>query len=170
MITELKLGIDSIKTTLDLVKAVKSVTEKAEMDALLFDIRQHLADLQERLLQAQQATDAILEERRQAQRDLDEERSRNSRLERYTLTEPRPGVFLHAYQPSEGDKTPPHTACPKCFSEKTISILQKPEPSRSKIDCPRCGFTFDPRTEAEIEAVHAAVRQRMATPRRANIW
>ena len=151
MIAELKLGIDSIKATLDLVKTVKSVTGKAEIDAILFDVRDHLATLQERLLNAQQVTDDILEGRRQAVRELEEERSRNSKLESYSLFEPRPGVFLHIYKPYEGDETPLHTACPKCFSDKTVSILQKPDPSKQKIDCPRCDFTYDPRTAEEIE-------------------
>jgi hypothetical protein len=151
MIPELKLGIDSIKATLDLVKAVKGVTEKVEMDAILFDIRDHLANLQERLLGAQQVTDLILEERRQAVRDLEQERNKNCRLERYALVEPRPGIFLHVYEPSQGDKTPVHTACPKCFSDKTISILQKPNPTEDNVDCPRCDFTYDPRTQAEVD-------------------
>jgi hypothetical protein len=156
MIPELKLGIDSIKATLDLVKAVKGVTEKAEMDAILFDIRDHLANLQERLLGAQQVTDLILEERRQAVRELEDERNKNRSLERYTLFEPRTGVFLRLYQPSEGDETPIHTACPKCFSDKTISILQKPDPLVDKVDCPKCSFSYDPRSAEEIQQIYAA--------------
>lgn len=168
MIPELKLGIDSIKATLDLVKAVKGVTEKAEMDAILFDIRDHLANLQERLLGAQQVTDLILEERRQAVRELEDERNKNRSLERYSLFEPRPGVFLHIYQPSEGDETPIHYACPKCFSEKTASILQQPDPSKHKIDCPRCGFTYDPRTAGEIERIRQENRAAIARINQAN--
>lgn len=166
MIPELKLGIDSIKATLDLVKAVKGVTEKAEMDAILFDIRDHLANLQERLLGAQQVTDLILEERRQAVRELEDERNKNSLLECYALMEPRPGVFLHVYQLFEGDKTPIHTACPKCFSEKTVSILQQPEPTQPKIDCPRCNFTYDPRTAGEIKSIYAELAARKPIARR----
>ena len=162
MITELKLGIDSIKATLDLVKAVKGVTEKAQMDAILFDIRDHLATLQERLLNAQQVTDLILEERRQAVRELEDERDKNSRLECYTLVEPRPGIFLHAYQPAEGDETPLHTACPKCFSEKTISILQNINPGSCKIECPKCEFSYDPRSEEEIRSIYSSVVARQS--------
>jgi hypothetical protein len=157
MITELKLGIDSIKATLDLVKAVKGVTEKAEMDAILFDIRDHLANLQERLLGAQQVTDVILEERRQAVRELEDERNRNSRLECYALVEPRSGVFLHVYQTSEGDKTPLHAACPKCFSDKLVSILQKPNPLADKVDCPKCSFSYDPRSAEEIRQIYSGM-------------
>jgi len=160
MIPEIKLGIDSIKATLDLVKAVKGVTEKAEMDALLFGIRDHLANLQERLLNAQQVTDLILEERRQAVRDLEDERNKNRGLERYTLFEPRPGVFLHLYQPVDGDETPLHTACPKCFSEKIVSILQKPDPTKHKVDCPRCAFTYDPRSAEEIQSIYKVLADR----------
>ena len=153
MIAEIKLGIDSVKTTRDLVKALKGDTEKAEMDALLFDIREHLADLQECLLNAQQVTDNILDEKRKALRDLEDERNRNSQLERYSLIEPRPGVFLHVYQPAEDDESPRHNACPKCFSEKTISILQKPNPTEYNVACPRCKFTYDARTKEEVERV-----------------
>jgi hypothetical protein len=153
MLAEIKLGIDSVKSTMELVKAIKGVTEKAELDAALFEVRDHLANLQERLLSAQQVTDTILEERRQAIRELEDERNRNSQLDRYSLFEPRPGVFLHLFQPSEGDETPVHTACPKCFSEKTVSILQRPDPAKNKIDCPRCPFTYDPRTPEEIRLI-----------------
>ena len=163
MISEIKLGIDSVKAMLDLVKAVKGVTEKAEMDTLLFDIRDHLADLQERLLNAQQVTDLILEERRQAVRELEDERNKNRNLECYSLFEPRPGVFLHLYHPAEGDNTPVHYACPKCFSEKTASILQKPDPSKHKVNCPRCNFSYDPRTSEEIQELK---RQQAAYLRR----
>ena len=166
MIPELKLGIDSIKATLDLVKAVKGVTEKAEKEAILFDIRDHLANLQDRLLGAQQVTDLILEERRQAVRDLEEERDRNSRLECYALVEPRLGVFLYAYQPTEGDETPLHTACPKCFSDKTISVLQQPDPMEPHIACPRCNFSHDPRTADEIKSIYASVAARQFPPNR----
>jgi hypothetical protein len=125
------------------------------MDAILFDIREHLANLQERLLAAQQVTDLILEERRQAIRDLEAERSRNSQLECYTLREPRSGIFLYVYQPMEDDETPLHTACPKCFSEKVISVLQNTNPGSCKIECPKCGFFYDPRTEDEIKSIYA---------------
>ena len=166
MIPELKLGIDSIKATLNLINAIKGVTEKAEMDAILFDIRDHLASLQERLLNAQQVTDLILEERRQAVRELEDERNKNRSLERYTLFEPRPGAFLHLYQPAEGDETPLHTACPKCFSEHKISVLQKPSPSKHKVDCPRCSFTYDPRTSEEVARVNAEFLARRSAARR----
>lgn len=162
MITELKLGIDSIKATLDLVKAVKGVTEKAEMDAILFDIREHLSNLQERLLNAQQVTDLILVERRQAVRELEDERSKNSRLERYVLMEPRPGIFLYVYQPAEGDQTPIHSACPNCFSDKTISPLQNTNPGSCEIKCPKCDFSYDPRTEEEIRSIYASVVERQS--------
>jgi hypothetical protein len=167
MIAELKLGLDSVKATLDLVKTVKSVTEKAEIDAILFDVREHLANLQERLLNAQQVTDIILEERRKAVRDLEDERRRNSQLECYSLFEPRPGVFLHIYKPSEGDDTPVHTACPRCFAEKSISILQKPHPTSDTIDCPCCKFSYDPRTKEEVERISrelSAAIERMNRP------
>jgi hypothetical protein len=166
MIAELKLGIDSIKATLDLVKAVKGVTEKAEMDVLLFDIRDHLANLQERLLGAQQVSDVILEERRQAVRELEDERNKNGRLKRYLLMEPRPGIFLHVYQPAEGDQTPLHSACPSCFSDKTISPLQNTNPGSCKIECPKCDFSYDPRTEEEIRRVYESVAARQISRRR----
>ena len=152
MIAEIKLGIDSVKATMDLVKAAKGITEKADLDAALFDIRDHLANLQERLLNAQQVTDNILEERRQAVRALEDERNKNRTLERYALVEPRPGMFLMRYQPVENDPTPLHHACPKCFSDKAISVLQVPNAGGSSLQCPRCEKFYDTRTQAQVAA------------------
>lgn len=151
MIAEIKGGIDSVKAAMDIVKSVKTITDKADLDSALFDIREHLANLQQRLLDAQQVTDRILEERRQAIRDLEDERKKNSALERYSLVEFRPGMFLRRYDPVEGDSTPLHHACPKCFSDETISVLQVPNAGSSSLQCSRCELFYDTRTKQQVD-------------------
>ena len=156
MLAEIKSGLTSAKMSIELVKAIKGVRDKADIDAFLSDIRDHMAELQQRLLETQQVADTILEKRRQALKDLEEERSKNRDLERYNLVEPRTGVFLYSFRPSEDDDTPAHTACPNCFRDKSISILQQLDPSKGwKVQCPNCDFTYDPRTKEERDAIAA---------------
>ena len=162
MLPEIKSIFTTAKATLDLTKAVKSVKEKADIDAYLSDIRDHIGDLQEKLLEAQQATDTILEERRQAITDLEEERTKNSTLEKYRLVEPRASIFLYSYRSSEDDETPDHFACPNCYINKVVSILQQPDSNIDRINCSACAFSYSSRTKEEwdiIEQEHDAIQR-----------
>ena len=44
--------------------------------------------------------------------------------ERYILREVRPGAYVYAFEPADGDRTPAHMQCQICFDSGKHSILR----------------------------------------------
>ena len=154
MLAEIKSGLDSAKASIQIVKAIKGVHDQAILDTSLAEIRDHIANLQEKLLETQQAADSILEERRKAVKELEDEREKNSNLQDYELREVRKGLYLYFFKSAQSTDTPGHAACPNCIASKTVSILQQPHPDVAEIKCHKCGFSYDPRTEDELREIY----------------
>ena len=165
MLPEIQGSIAALKGAIDILKAAKGVTDQAQIDAIFFDMREAMANVQEKMLETQAVANSVLEERANLLKQLEEEREKNQSLEGYSLVQPRDGVFLYLYQPPEGSQAPSHTACPNCFSEKLISILQKPQDHNSKIECPKCDFSYNPKTEDEIKTERKEFAESMSRPK-----
>ncbi len=150
IIPQIAAGLASAKTLFDILKGAKDLTDSSEMDEVLSAMNQRLFDLQRSMLEVQQTAGELLQERDQAQRDLVGERNKNNLCQDYELVEPRVGVFLYTNKHLESATTPRHYACPNCFTQKTISILQQPSPTNHSRKCPHCSFSCDTRTEDEM--------------------
>ena len=62
---------------------------------------------------------------------------------KYTFKEAAKQVFLYEHTRLKDDTVPAHYACPKCFANKKIAILQCPDPSEPElIQCLECKSEF----------------------------
>jgi len=147
MIAEIATGITAAKNGITILKGVKSVADNAKMEVALSELRDCIAQTQESLLAAQQSIHALTEEKADLKKQLVEIDEWNTEKSKYQLAEIREGLCLYAYTPSDDDTTPAHWACPNCFSQKHVSILQKIHSRTSDYLCPTndCGFSISPK-------------------------
>lgn len=156
VLTHIGSALAAAKATLDLLRSAKDISDGTKMNEILVAANERLLELQHSMLDTQQKASELQQERDSAQRELVDERNKNNLCQNYELVEPRPGVFLYAYKIVEGATTPRHYACPNCFSQRSISILQQVSPADQMRKCPRCPFSCDIRHNAPAPKINTS--------------
>lgn len=154
MISEIGMGLESIKGALSIVKMSKELKDGTKLNSTALNIYEKLFEAHEKILLALDKVTQIQGQVAELEEKLEQEMNKNHLRGQYALIEPRVGVFTYQYQPIEGETTPVHQACPNCFAEKLISTLQRPSAGKSDINCPKCNFTYDTRTESDHSSLH----------------
>jgi predicted RNA-binding Zn-ribbon protein involved in translation (DUF1610 family) len=147
MIPEIQAGIASAKASFDLLKAIKGVSDAAKINAAVIELQQHILSAQQSLLDAQETINLLTAEKAELESRLAKHSEWETRRSEYHLTEVRPGLTVYAFQPATESEMAPHWACPKCFADEKIQILQKPSPSNRTYKCPACEFSMIPDKE-----------------------
>lgn len=149
MVAEVFAGISGFKTMLDIVKSFKDTNDAA--------IRQAIAlDLGEKILDARQNQEALIEERRGLKEKLASFERWYIEKERYELKAIYTGSYAYTLKKDKQDGEPPHWLCANCYQRGTKSFLQYKSAGIGRSDfnkhiygCPEC--------DAEVK-VYAAVR------------
>ena len=124
VISEASAAIGSIKTALDIAKAIAGLKSATDVNSAVIDIQRALLDAQtaafdDRERQAdQQRRIAELENKLSQVHQWEGEKSR------YKLTETETGALVYALLPEHANGDPEHRLCVKCFNEDRKSILQ----------------------------------------------
>lgn len=101
---------------------VDLLNEVADAKLANADLKLKLVELQEAVLAAQKA---------------------EARAQKYALAETSVGHFVRRYQRTEGDPTPDHDACPKCFERGEIHPLHRQGRYGRCVACSGL-FAYDP--------------------------
>lgn len=143
-------GLRHASTALDIVKKLKALTERPklpsreELQPLVTELMQQIMDtklanmeLQEQLLQFKQAA-------------LDAEKLQN-KLDRYELWETASGSLVYRLKEEHAKEQPKHYACPKCYENAHISILQGGQHEKRCRVCEKFSnvYFFEPKPEAK---------------------
>ena len=144
MIPEIQAGIASAKASFDILKAIKGISDATKIDSSIIELQEHILSAQQALLQAQETINSLTTQRAELESQLEKRSEWETRRSQYQLTEIRPGLNVYAFQPSPESGMPVHWACPKCFAEEKIQILQKESPPNRTYKCPECGFAMIP--------------------------
>lgn len=122
-------AIGTLKATKELTVAALELARDASITDKLNQVVRQVADVQGALLEIQVQYFQTLQEKhdleerlRQAERELQRLRDAVAALDRYELVEVAPQSFL--YRLKEGEGVPQHFACPNCFAEGDVRILQ----------------------------------------------
>ena len=117
------------------VELTKKVAELVKKGATL-ELQERITDLREAVLNAKDEVLALREENQSLQSQVAEAQSWRSNTAAYQLIETPGGAHLYH---TEGP--PSHYACPKCFAEHLIHILQV-RTTKDFATCPNCKITF----------------------------
>jgi len=129
LITAVTSGIKSATDIVEkLSEKVKDARVLKEINELLFII----SSLNMKILELQNSIFSLHKENLDLKNQIEackarkiEDKQWRKTAERYCLISLGAGTQVYAYQPRDGDATPPHYLCASCFQEKKKSILQK---------------------------------------------
>jgi anion-transporting ArsA/GET3 family ATPase len=138
----------TLKATKELAGAALELARDASITDKLNQVVRQVADVQGALLEIQGQHFATLQEKhdleerlRQAERELQRLRDATAALDRYELVEVAPQSYL--YRLKEGEGVPQHFACPNCFAEGGVRILQIYTTQRHfHLVCKKCDQRF----------------------------
>lgn len=133
--TVIQAGLSSLKSLMDLAKAVK------EMDATV-DRNGLAIEFQEKILAAQTAQSALVDTIGDLEKKLTCFETWESEKERYELHEIRNGQFVYRTKETMEPSEPPHQICASCYQHSHKSILQSQNwmPGRCEVlICMDCG-------------------------------
>ena len=123
--TTITAAITSVKTLYDIGSSLLKADKDLEVKAKSVELLSAIADMQGKLIAAQQNMSELQEELRQANDRL----NRNADLERYELVEPYQGTRLYRLKAdARRDGEPNHYICPNCRDVLgKLSVLQEGE-------------------------------------------
>lgn len=146
----------AIKAALELAKGAMTATVDSKVKGRLIDIQSAVLDIQAKLGDAQAERLELMESLADARSKLRAAQEVAAALKSYELEDQGDGKFLYRYKGGEGS-TPDHFACPSCYSNGKVSVLQsaKTGSNQRTYACKVCSFAVkvgpsDPPTQRKV--------------------
>jgi hypothetical protein len=117
----------------ELTRTIAELIKKGNTQGL----QERLTELREAILNAKDEALCLREQNQEMKLRLSLQETWDDRASKFTLVETAGGALAWH---SEGP--PEHYACPRCFEEQKISVLQDRQASSGHSDCPACGTAF----------------------------
>ncbi|MGL5167312.1 MAG: hypothetical protein ACRC9K_15630 [Afipia sp.] len=134
MVAEVFAGMGALKSAFDIAKALKEMDDAAKRNAAIIN-------LQEIILDAQQAQFQLLSQISELKREVAEQKSKTDELARYELVDVRGDKkFAYRLKADAANGEPVHYACPVCFKNGKVAILHFRHRSEGQdyFDCHSC--------------------------------
>jgi hypothetical protein len=134
MVADAIAGLGALKTAFDLAKGLKDIDNAVSRNGAVIE-------LQERILAAQQAQSALLEQIGTLEAKVASFENWESEKQDYELRQLEQGGFAYVLKPEKRDGKPPHGLCPNCYEQRRKSILQtngEPQWTEHFFKCPSC--------------------------------
>jgi superfamily II helicase len=143
MIAEITGAVATINSTVGLLKTLLKVGRDEEVRTAVFEIQNELLNLQAKLFEANARFEEQSAKIDDFRRQLDERDRWEEQASQYDLFHPAQGmsVYKRRYDPSGGEIW----ACPTCFGNQKISILNRPAVEYRNYKCHACGFEIIPK-------------------------
>jgi hypothetical protein len=138
LVAEVFAGIGALKTAFDIAKGLKDLDDATKRNAAIID-------LQQIILTAQQAQMDLLNEASELRAKLKTINDKRDELSRYELIDVRgDGKFAYRLRADAAGSEPIHLACPSCFKNGHVAILQFRHKSENQdwFDCLACKSQF----------------------------
>ncbi|MCK1545779.1 hypothetical protein IVB12_28530 [Bradyrhizobium sp. 179] len=136
MVGEAMIGITALKSAFDLTKGLKDVDDRVRLN----DARM---ELQQKILDAQEAQSALLEKLGNLEKELALLKSWEADKQRYALTDMGSGVLAYKVKEGHENGEPSHSLCSSCYNDSHKSILVSAtwNPGRCHVlVCNDCGW------------------------------
>ncbi|OSI71600.1 MULTISPECIES: hypothetical protein [Bradyrhizobium] len=145
MVGEVIGGITALKSALDLTRGLKDIDDRVRLNEARME-------LQEKILDAQQAQSALQQKLDELAAELRQLKSWDADKQRYKLTEMRPGVLAYTLKEGFDNGEPTHSLCTSCYQSNVKSILVSATWNPGRCDvliCNDCGWYGYLRGEAD---------------------
>jgi hypothetical protein len=140
--TGLAAAISTAEGINKVVALTRTIADLVKKGATL-ELQERITDLREAVQDAKDEVLALREENRELRGKMAEQEAWDARASKYTLVTTAGGA--HVYRTGG---PPEHYACPKCFEDRKIHILQDKRLLSGTFVCPSCSseFPVNPRT------------------------
>ena len=142
VIAEASAIVTSLKTTIGIVKGLKSSYDAKTITQAQSQILEHLFALQVDALALQEKHSALIHEKEELIKKIEQFEQWGNTESEYELKEIKPGIFVYSYKKSQQSVIPMHWLCAQCWNDHKKSILQSGFHDKSVYNCPRCSFVF----------------------------
>jgi hypothetical protein len=133
----------SLQSATQITKALIGLRDTAMIDSKVIELRDHLIEAQGSTMQAQTEQSSLIQEVRALKQQIMNMENWNEEKQRYQLTAPWPGCFVHALKESCKGTEPPHWICEHCYQDSRKSILHNTFKDNNKriifVKCSHCG-------------------------------
>lgn len=145
MLGEAIIGMNALKTAFDISRGLKDINDATVRNSAVID-------LQEKILSAQQAQFELIKRIEDLEKEIAAISKSQKQLDRYKLTNYGGETFAYELKAETAEGEPIHRACPTCFQNNKISVLQfdfRRDTGQDRYQCPSCKahFDFGARTE-----------------------
>ena len=139
-------ALGSLNAAIELARAAVGAKVDAEVRAKVADAMGALIESQTQLLDARMQMHDIVDENRRLKRQLEEREEWTARAAQFKLVQAPGGAMVHAFQ---GE--PAHYACPACFENKHLHILQDLHAVSGGYRCPSCDKVFNVKPKQKVD-------------------
>jgi hypothetical protein len=117
VVSEISAGFGALSAAYEIAKGLKNIDDRVKLNAAVIE-------LQEKILSAQEATAQSREKMRSLEQQLEAFQNWETTAERYELKDFGSHTYAYSAKPDRLNGDPAHLACPNCFRERRLSILQ----------------------------------------------
>lgn len=137
---EIAAGMSSLKTALDIAKALWTISDATERNSKIIDLQRAIGEAQMSAIQAREAHAAQIDQIRDLKEEIVRLEAWESEKERYELKVAEIGSTVYALKPSMSNGEPPHWLCANCYQQGKKRILQGRGHASggSRWTCPDC--------------------------------
>lgn len=144
MITEITGAVTTVNTAVGLLKTLLKVGRDEELRTAVFEIQSELLNLQAKLFEANARFEEQSAKIDDLRRQLDERDRWDEEARKYDLFHPAQGMSVYKLRPDYNQSGGEIWACPNCFGDRKISILNRPAVEYRNYKCNACGFEIIP--------------------------
>ena len=121
---EISAGLTSLKTALEIAKALWSINDTTERNSKILDLQRAIGDAQLSAINAREAHSAQIDRIRDLEAEITHLKTWKGEKERYDLKTVGHGAVAFVLKPSMRGTEDPHWLCPDCFERRQKSYFQ----------------------------------------------
>jgi hypothetical protein len=144
MIAEMSAVLGTVKTSVELLKTQNNVSKDEKVRSAVFDLQSQMLSLQEKMFEANARYEEQAEWIKELQKELDSKNRWEEAAKKYEVYHPAHGITFYRLKHEHNVSGSEIWACPNCFSDQKISILNKPGFDFLNYKCHACGFDVIP--------------------------
>jgi superfamily II helicase len=140
-ISEITGLMSSLKAAKDIAETMIGLRDTAAFQAKAIEFQAKILDSMSRAITAQEERAALLEKVRDLETQIARFEAWETEKERYELKDAGNGTLAYALKSALGNAESSHWACPHCYQDRKISILQPETRSVGRTEhlvCNRC--------------------------------
>jgi Zn finger protein HypA/HybF involved in hydrogenase expression len=148
---EIAAGLGSLKTALDIAKALWAISDAAERNSKILDLQRAIGDAQLSAINARAAHDDQVQQIRALEKEIARLKAWDGEKERYQLRQVGSGAFVYALKGTMANGEPAHWLCANCYQKREKGVLQRSPASdnfRQIFTCPVCKNHVTPNRSA----------------------